>query len=237
MVCLFCFDDSPIPDDPKVISELLLRSAFDSYLLQAFRPNTFQISLVDGLTQNQPVCCLTYLLPCCSAYYTRYRTLDGNMTRYTCCQGYLDNACFRAGSCGEQSCPEFCLVCETVWCLGPSMSTSRMFVMDQYDLRPDPCDNQLVRMTNCLMMLSCVCDILSIFMRELRHAAHILHVVANMVFYSLLGCMAAQVNREIDYRRSSLQDYAQLTPDVGAPFHGYTAPVHGEPVPDTSKDF
>lgn len=237
MCCLICFDDSPIPDDPKVV--LCFCSSFAVIIfLQAFRPNTFQISMMDGITQNQPVCCLTYFLPCCSAYYTRYRVLDSNMSRYTCCQGYLDNPCFRAGSCGEQSCPEFCLVCETVWCLGPSMSTSRMFVMDQYDLKPDPCDNQVVRMTNCLLMLSCVCDILSIFMRELRHLAHILHHIANCAFYSTIGCMAAQVNREIDYRRASMQVYSQLAPEASAPMHGgYMAPVVGEPLPDNSKDF
>ena len=86
-----------------------------------------------------------------------------------------------------------------------------MFMMDQYDLRPDPCDNRVVRLTNCLMMLSCIFDILAIFIRELREAAHILHVVANCVFYSTIGCMAGQVNREVDFRRTSLQEYAQLS--------------------------
>ncbi len=134
------------------------------------------------------------------------------MTRYSCCQGYLDGACcFAAGCLGEQNCPEFCLLLETFFCLGPSISSSRMFIMDQYDLRPDPCDNRVVRLTNCLMVLSCVCDILSIFLRELRHAAHILHTIANCVFYSTVGCMASQVNREVDYRQTSLQQYAQLS--------------------------
>ncbi len=167
--------------------------------------------MMDSLTQNQPVCCLTYLLPCCSAYYTRYRVLDSDMKRYTCCQGYLDGTCcFRSGVLGEQSCPEVCLCVESFCCVGPSMSSTRMFIMDQYDLRPDPMDNRVVRLTNCLMMLSCVCDILSIFIRELRDAAHCLHTVANCVFYSTIGCMASQVNKEVDYRRASLQEYSQL---------------------------
>ena len=37
---------------------------------------------------------------------------------------------------------------------GLSMSTSRMAVMDEYDLRPDPCDNQLIRLSNCCKCLS-----------------------------------------------------------------------------------
>jgi hypothetical protein len=34
------------------------------------------------------------------------------MTRYKCCQGYFDCCCFKAGSCGEKSCPYFCLCLE-----------------------------------------------------------------------------------------------------------------------------
>ncbi len=165
----------------------------------------------DAITTNQPVCLLTYLLPCCCAYYTRYQVLQSDMSRYSCCQGYLDGVCcFRAGCLGEQSCPELCLATETFCCLGPSMSSSRMFIMDQYDLRPDPCDNQIVRLTNCLMILSCVCDILSLFIRELREFAHILHIVANCVFYSAVGCMASQVQREVAHRSESHQHYSQL---------------------------
>lgn len=71
------------------------------------------------------------------------------MSKYICCQGYMNCMCFKAGSCGESSCPELCLCLESFCCLGPAMSSSRMFVMDQYDLRPDPCDNRLIRFTNC----------------------------------------------------------------------------------------
>lgn len=83
--------------------------------------------------------------------------------------------------------------------------------MDQYDLRPDPCDNQIVRLTNCLQLLACFCDIAAIFIRELRELAHILDMIANCVFYSTVGCMASQVNNEIDYRRKSQQDYSNLS--------------------------
>lgn len=130
--CLLCFSDEPIEDDPR-----------------NKRTNRFQISMVEGLYTNQPWCCLTFLCPCCSAYYTRYRVLDGDMSKYICCQGYLNCACFRAGQCGERSCPEVCLAIETLCCLGPSMSSSRIYVMDMYDLRPDPCDNRLIRFSNC----------------------------------------------------------------------------------------
>ena len=136
MCCLLCFDGSPIEGD-----------------LKASRQNVFQISLTEGLykkqvfndwiyftflTSYQPVCCITYLCAPCCTYYTRYRVLDGDMSKYSCCQGYLNVACFRSGTLGESSCPECCLCLESFCCLGPSMSSSRLFIMDQYDLRPDP---------------------------------------------------------------------------------------------------
>ena len=33
------------------------------------------------------------------------------------------------------------------------MSSTRMAVMDLYDLQPDPCDNRLIRMSNCCKLL------------------------------------------------------------------------------------
>ena len=174
-------------------------------LSQNQRNGTFQLSMLDTLFQNQPYCLLTYLFPCCFAYYLRYRVLDSDLSRYSCCQGYMDMLCFRAGMCNEQACPSFCLFLEACLCLGPSVSTSRLFVMDQYDLRPDPCDNQMIRFTNCLAILSCFCDIASIFHRDLRHLAHTIDLVAKCVFYSTIGCMVSQVFRELDYRRDTTE--------------------------------
>jgi hypothetical protein len=36
-----------------------------------------------------------------SSYYTRYRALDGDMSRYLCCQGYINCLCFRGGALGK----------------------------------------------------------------------------------------------------------------------------------------
>ena len=60
---------------------------------------------------------------------------------------------------GEQSCPEFCLCLEAFFCVGPSMSTSRMYVMDKHGLGYDPCDNRMIRFSNCSKccgMFACV---------------------------------------------------------------------------------
>lgn len=166
--------------------------------------------MMEAMWKNQPTCCCTYLFPPCSAAYLRYVALDRDMNRYSCCQGYMDNVCFKSGKCGEKSCPEFCLCVEVFMCLGPSISSTRMMVMDQYEIKPDPCDNRIIRLTNCLMLLSCVCDLLSICMRELRHFANILHSVANCVAYATVGCMASQVYKEIAYRQQFREEYGSM---------------------------
>lgn len=79
----------------------------------------------------------------------RYRVLDGNMENYECCQNYIQCCCFKGGACGEKHCPHCCLCLEAFCCVGPSMSSSRAFIMDMYNLRSDPCDNRLIRFSNC----------------------------------------------------------------------------------------
>ncbi|MBA0796208.1 hypothetical protein Gohar_006995, partial [Gossypium harknessii] len=44
----------------------------------------------------------------CASYMLRKRALYGDMSRYTCCAGYMPCS----GRCGESKCPEFCLCTE-----------------------------------------------------------------------------------------------------------------------------
>lgn len=167
--------------------------------------------------------------------------------------GYFDiPGCFQAGMCGERSCPELCLCCESFWCLGPSMSSrlqcfaiisktkdlslflvlfSRLYIMDMYDLRPDPCDNRVVRFTNCLMCCSCMLDFISMFVPPLRDLARTVHIIAECVFYSTIGCMAGQINYEVDYRAGHVgpgsNTYDESTPII-AEGKVKTGPTIGE---------
>ena len=87
-------------------------------------------------------------------------------------EGYFNVCCcVKAGSCGEQSCPDLCLFCEACVCNFAAVSASRMYVMEKYDLTSDPCDYRLIRINNCLQMLACVCSVLAIFIAELRELA------------------------------------------------------------------
>lgn len=156
--------------------------------------------MIESLWKNQPVCCCTYLFPLCSVGYMRYKLLHKDMSKYKCCQGYMDNRCFHSGELGEKSCPMFCLCMEVSCCLGPSMSSTRMSIIDQFQLRPDPCDNRIIRFTNCLMCFSCLCEILSIFYPDLKEFTRVIHAVSNCIVYMTIGCMASQVHNEINYR-------------------------------------
>mmetsp|Transcript_1801 Transcript_1801/g.2839 ORF Transcript_1801/g.2839 Transcript_1801/m.2839 type:complete len:171 (-) Transcript_1801:519-1031(-) len=166
--CLLCFSDEPTDG-----------------VEGRFRRNEFQRSLKESCLT--PCCCFAFMCPPCSAYYIRYKALDGDMTRYECCQGYFTFLCIQPGNCAEASIPAFCLALESCCCLGCSVSSSRMYVMDHYDLRFDPCDNRLIRFNNCLQMLTCICDILSICVEEAREWTWVLHHAADCVFYTLYG--------------------------------------------------
>jgi hypothetical protein len=163
--------------------------------------------MMEALWKNQPTCLCTYLCAPCSAILLRHRLLDGDMSKYLCCQGYFDSKCFRAGCLGESNCPRLCLVTEAFCCLGPSVSASRMAVMDQYSLKPDPCDNRIIRLTNCLMLLGCICDVLSICCKQLDYCKGAVHHVSNCIAYGTIGCMTSQVLNEMHVRGKDGSQY------------------------------
>jgi len=41
-------------------------------------------------------------------------------------------------------------------------------MMDKYSLDSDPCDYRLIRINNCLQLLACLCNIVAIFVKEVR---------------------------------------------------------------------
>ena len=96
--------------------------------------------------------CFAFFCCPCAQYQLRSEILEGDMGRYKCCQGYLDNACFKAGSIGDQG-NVGCLACEICCCYGLAVSSSRMLVMDTRDIIPDPCDNRIIRFSNCLQLV------------------------------------------------------------------------------------
>jgi len=159
----------------------------------------------DAPAQYPLECCYGALCGPCAAYQLRKEALGGNLKNYKCCQGYFTLCCTEAGKVGEQSAPEFCLCVEVCCCLSCSVSATRFLVMDQYRIQSDPCDNRIIRFNNFMQILSCVLNLLAICIDELREAAFIIDMIANIVYCCTLGCMQAQHRAELDFRKSQGQ--------------------------------
>lgn len=108
----------------------------------------------------QPIiCCCAMILPCCAQWWVRRNVLGNDMSRYKCCQGYLDGpyccaVCsprlpftWRAGNYGEDSCPDCCLCLEASCCPYMAFSVSRLVLREERQLRLDPTE---VRVDKCL---------------------------------------------------------------------------------------
>jgi len=178
-MCCFC-DDGPIEGDPY-----------------GTNPNQFKTGLFDAPCADPQCCLIACLCPPCTQFELRRKVLNYDMTKYTCCQGYANMCCFKAGQCGESSCPEVCLCCEVLCFPCLSISATRMYVMDYKNLQSDPCDRRLIRCNNCLQIVACICNILAIFFAQLRELAQLLRCVADITYCTISSCMAAQVNFEI----------------------------------------
>eukprot|EP00600_Ochromonadales_sp_CCMP1393_P008868 CAMPEP_0174958086 /NCGR_PEP_ID=MMETSP0004_2-20121128/2432_1 /TAXON_ID=420556 /ORGANISM="Ochromonas sp., Strain CCMP1393" /LENGTH=169 /DNA_ID=CAMNT_0016206267 /DNA_START=205 /DNA_END=714 /DNA_ORIENTATION=+ len=130
----------------------------------------------------------------------RKKVLLGDMTKYSCFQGYFGCCCFKAGACGEENCPDLCAFLEGCFCNCFAVSANRIYVMERYDLTSDPCDYRLIRINNCLQAIACVCRILAFFIAELREISNIINLIADLFYHCMSGCMTAQVAYEVDYQ-------------------------------------
>jgi len=173
---------------------------------------------------------------CCTQYALRRKVLDDDMTKYQCCQGYINCCCFKAGMCGEENCPDLCLCIESCLCNGFAVSASRMYIMDKYQLSSDPCDYRLIRINNCLQIIACICNILAAIHDAFSLAAQIVDRIADLVYHIVSGCMTAQVAHEVNWRAANPQFaaspaqqpvayvqpvYATAPPQQGYPQQGY----------------
>jgi len=177
--CLLCFSDADIEGDERV-----------------HYGNKWKTDMM-GAFGAEPLCCIAscVCLPCAQVKL-RQDALNGDMTQYKCCQGYLDNPCFTAGTKGDQG--NFCcLVLEACCCPGLAVSATRFLVMDTRDISPDPCDNRLIRFSNCMQLVSCICDIAACFEPSLRDIADLTRLAADCVFLTVASCMTAQTHHEL----------------------------------------
>jgi len=178
------------------------RGKIKTYQGEKFQTDMMHAPCADGFKSCGWFCGQFIPATCgCTQYLLRRKVLHGDMTKYSCFQGYFNICCcFKAGACGEQSCPDFCLCLESCCCNFVAISASRMYVQEKYNLGSDPCDYRLIRINNCLQIIACICDILAIFIAQLREVAHIIDWIANIFYHCVSGCMTAQVAHEQNYQ-------------------------------------
>jgi len=222
--CLFFCDDSPEVSIQN--NNSIYRSDRHLERMQRHR-NTFALSMADAY-KSQPTCCLACLCPCYYAYTTRTTILTQHNEwphNYSFFQGY-------GFCCGCEPCPnspEMSLCLESVCCTGLSISASRIYMMEKYDIHPDPMDYQIIRCENCIVsidvLLQCLVGCFRI--KELRHLEHIFNELTRWVFACVAGCMVAQVLKEVEVRNDGAIHSTAFLPVPSAP----SAPiVYAQPV-------
>ncbi|XP_049389301.1 uncharacterized protein LOC125853614 [Solanum stenotomum] len=199
-------------------------------------------------TETDPLfCCFSLWCAPCASYLLRKRALYDDMSRYTCCGGYMPCS----GRCGESRCPEFCLCTEVFLCFGNSVASTRFMLQDEFNLQTTKCDNCIIGFMFCLQQLACICSIIACLTgsEEIQDASQLLNCLSDVVYCTVCSCMQTQHKVEMDKRDGKfgprpmsvppVQQMSRLDqpvpPAVGYPPmqqpHGYPPQPHGYPPP------
>jgi len=188
---------------PAAVKSRGTRGQRDAQILaKQDNPHVFALGLKDACCE-EPCCCIVSALGApfgCTACWARKAVLEkysaNGLDDYVCCQGYIPQICccdpstWCAGS-------RLALACEGLCCPVFSLSLARLHMMDAKQNRPDPCDYQIIWCSNILQLVSCVLDVVAIFVKGARDLAHLVDLVADLFTCSVAGCMGAQVYHEI----------------------------------------
>eukprot|EP00658_Telonema_sp_P-2_P077439 TRINITY_DN7004_c0_g1_i12.p1 TRINITY_DN7004_c0_g1~~TRINITY_DN7004_c0_g1_i12.p1 ORF type:complete len:268 (+),score=81.27 TRINITY_DN7004_c0_g1_i12:76-879(+) len=184
------------------------------------QPNKFQTSMCKAGCAD-PCCCALTCVSCTygTSWCLRRKVLDGDWSKYQCCQGFCDVPCCddfgeKCASCcgsGDGRCCCMCLEC--ICCPGLAISSSRLQLMVEYALVPEESDNQIIRFNNCMQCLACFCQVLAWVVPECRQCATIVRILADIVFLCTASCMAAQINKEKNFQ-IELADKGETNPNM-----------------------
>ncbi|KAI7745173.1 hypothetical protein M8C21_019167 [Ambrosia artemisiifolia] len=166
-------------------------------LRQSYR-NVWHTDLMSSISADTPYCCFSLLCGPCVSYLLRKRALYNDMSRYTCCAGYMPCS----GKCGESKCPELCLCTEVFCCFPNSVASTRFLLQDEFNIQTTQCDNCIIGFMFCLQQLACICSLVACIVGndELSDAAQALNCLADMVYCTVCACMQTQHKVEMDKR-------------------------------------
>ncbi|XVF52941.1 hypothetical protein PTKIN_Ptkin05aG0058400 [Pterospermum kingtungense] len=148
-------------------------------LRQNYR-NLWHTDLMSTMQHDTPYCCFAFWCGPCASYMLRKRALYNDMSRYTCCAGYMPCS----GRCGERKCPEFCLFTEVFCCFGNSVASTRFLLQDEFNIQTTKCDNCIIGFMFCLQQIACIFSIIAMIVgsSEIQDAAQLLNCLADMVY-------------------------------------------------------
>jgi hypothetical protein len=120
----------------------------------------------------------------------------------------------RAGRCCESKCPAFCLGMETVCCFSLSVQTTRYMIQDELRIHTTKCDNCLIITMIVLEYIACVLHIVACIVgsEELRQAAQIVQIIADVMWCTVCACMQTQHKVEMDQRDTNPGAYTGAPP-------------------------
>ncbi|KAF3525646.1 hypothetical protein F2Q69_00048700 [Brassica cretica] len=146
----------------------------------------------------------------CVSYLLRKRALYNDMSRYTCCGGYMPCS----GRCGESKCPQLCLATEVFLCFGNSVASTRFMLQDEFNIHTTQCDNCIIGFMFCLNQIACIFSLVACIVGsdELSEASQLLSCLADMVYCTVCACMQTQHKIEMDKRDGVLGSQPMLVP-------------------------
>eukprot|EP00217_Crustomastix_stigmatica_P011617 CAMPEP_0183789574 /NCGR_PEP_ID=MMETSP0803_2-20130417/507_1 /TAXON_ID=195967 /ORGANISM="Crustomastix stigmata, Strain CCMP3273" /LENGTH=216 /DNA_ID=CAMNT_0026033747 /DNA_START=36 /DNA_END=683 /DNA_ORIENTATION=+ len=176
--------------------------------------NNWKTPLMSACTVS-PLTCLMGLLPGCNCYLSydnRKRTLYGDMTRYTCCNGQ----CPCSGKMGEKNAPELCLCLETVCCFAQSVASTRFALQDEFRLENTPCDNCLIGFMFCMQQLACIFRMAACITGNdaIEEIANVLDCIADLSYCTVCACIQTQHKVQLDHRDETGQRGPMQAPPV-----------------------
>ncbi|GAB2271738.1 hypothetical protein Dimus_006567 [Dionaea muscipula] len=160
--------------------------------------NLWHVDLMSSIGADTPYCCFAFCCGPCASYLLRKRALYNDMSRYTCCAGYLPCS----GRCGESSCPEFCLCTEVFCCFANSVASTRFLLQDEFNIQTTKCDNCIIGFMFCLGQVACIfsCIACLVGSQDLSDAAQCLNCLSDSVYCTVCACMQTQHKIELDKR-------------------------------------
>ncbi|XP_030540930.1 nematocyst expressed protein 4-like [Rhodamnia argentea] len=145
-----------------------------------------------------PYCCFAALCGPCASFMLRKRALYNDMSRYTCCAGFMPCS----GRCGESRCPEFCLCTEVFCFFANSVASTRFLLQDEFNIQTTQCDNCIIAFMFCLNQLACICSLVACLTgsEEIEEASQCLSCLSDVVYCTVCACMQTQHKIEMDKR-------------------------------------